>query len=346
MMAMLPKNGAMRFLWIVAWFFGLTVVEAAEPEIRIQFRKLAGSAAEGAAIELAPAGSFADRWMTCPTLLKDGNRYRLWFSSFYDTLHEPGGIGEAESDDGVVWRRANKPALTLGPAGSLDAGQVLAPEVLRDGDRWLMWYTGMPNEGRTSGIGYYRVFLATSKDGHEWHRANNGMPVLDVGPRDSPDEVQAATPSILKTETGYRMWYAAWSPRWNHTICVANSSDGVQWRRENEGQPVRGLSPPIAFGHAVTRYGDDLLMLYMVLKSKPGLYAARSRDGIEWTMISNDPVITPGVAGSFDDTIVGHPCWLRDGERWLIAYGTHQRGPGKIQNWKARIGFAEARIQK
>ena len=116
--------------------------------------------------------------------------------------------------------------------------------------------------------------------------SNDGKPVLDVGPAGSPDEVQAATPIVLRDGDGYRMWYAAWSPKHGHTVCVARSGDGVRWMRENEGRPVSGLSPVGAYGPAVCRVGQRYLLLYTATGAPPGLYAATSEDGLHWTMLN------------------------------------------------------------
>ena len=175
-----------------------------------------------------------------------------------------------------------------------------------------------------------------------WTRENGGKPVIEVGASGSVDEVQAATPSIIKTEDGWRMWYAAWAPSSNHTICVAHSRDGIVWERENGGMPVEGLSPSIAYGQAVCRIGDRYVMMYMALKATRSLYAASSLDGLHWTMLNDGrPAIETGSSGDFDRDVIGHPYLLTVDGMLRAWYTGYECDPGGIANWRLRIGLAE-----
>jgi sucrose-6-phosphate hydrolase SacC (GH32 family) len=269
----------------------------------------------------------------------------MWYSSYFNGNNGLGGIGLAESKDGVSWRREHngKPVLPLGPDGAFDDGQVFGPSVLHDGKQYLMWYTGDAGIKHKSGIFYYQIGLATSPDGVTWTRANGGEPVLGNGPEGSVDEIQSATPCVLREGDGYRMWYAAWAPIPNHTICVARSADGVTWTRENDGKPVEGLHPSIAYGHSVARVGDRYVMLYMALSATRSLYGATSTDGRRWTMLNDGkPVLTTGSGSDFDANIVGHPDLLVEGDTLRAWYTGYQTKPGAVTNWDLRIGLAEA----
>src|SRR5258706_5091607 len=99
----------------------------------------------------------------------------------------------------------------------------------------------MAKDFRASGFGHCGIGNVTSRDGHRWEQSKRGAPVVDLGGPGSPDEVQAASPAVLAEAQGFRMWYAAWSPRRSHTICAARSVDGIRWERENGSEPVRVL---------------------------------------------------------------------------------------------------------
>lgn len=323
--------------------------ENSESAVPMEFKRRRGTKTGGAVLDLGSAGSFDDQWVSCPSVTFDGCRYRMWYSSFYDYSQSPGGrgVGLALSSDGLHWERANdgKPVFVPGPPGSLDDGQVMGPEVLFDGEIYRMWYTGQPRERHASGLGYYRIFLATSRDGEKWTRASDGQPVLDIGPSGSYDSVQAATPSIVRDEHGFRMWYAAWAPNSGHVVCSARSRDGVQWQRDNGGRPVEGLTPRSAYGPAVTRIAGRYVMLYMASGARPDLYGAFSSDGLHWTMAGNgQPVIVRGEADDFDDAIVGHPFLLTKSGRLLAWYTGYRREPNGAFPWRLRIGAAEATL--
>lgn len=304
-------------------------------------RKVRGEGTGGAVLDVGAEGAFDAAWVTCPSVQRVGRAYRMWYSSYFDSRVARGGIAVARSEDGIHWQRelGGRPVLDVGPEGAFDDGQVMGPEVLFDGKLYRMWYTGMSRTRHSSGFGHYRMGLATSTDGIHWQRANSGRPVLDTGPSGSPDEVQAATPTIVKETDGYRMWYAAWSPKHGHTICTARSKDGMTWARDNQGRPVTGLSPAEAYGPAVVRRGESYLMLYMALKSAPGLYAASSADGLRWTMLHDSrPILAPGTTGDFDAGLTGHPFLLANEEGVRVWYTGYER-PSRDR--KLRIGLAE-----
>ena len=312
---------------------------------RLSLQKIAGPETGGAVLDTGASGAFDADWATCPSVIHDGKQYRMYYSACYDANMPRGGIGLATSADGRHWQRSadDQPILEPGHREGWDGGQVLGPEIHYDGKLFRLWYTGMPTKRHSSGIGYYQIGLATSEDGIHFQRENGGLPVLACGPSGAADEVQVATPSIVRENGRFRMWYAAWSPSHGHTICTATSSDGISWQRENEGRPIAGLKPPGAYGHAVCRTGDGWLLLYMAVSAAPGLYAARSADGLNWTPLNEGkPVLTPGDAGSFDDQHVGHPFLLEREDRIQLWYTGYSAARGSTLNWKLRIGFAQA----
>jgi sucrose-6-phosphate hydrolase SacC (GH32 family) len=310
----------------------------------IHFRKIAGTETGGAVLDVGARGAFDAAWTTCPSVLFDGKRYRMWYSSFYESDVGKGGIGYATSEDGIHWKRENQgqPVLEVGPPGSFDDGQVMGPQVLFENGVYRMWYTGMSVHWHSSHLGYYRIGLATSRDGIHWTRGNKGTPVLDVGATGSHDEVQAATPSILREGRGYRMWYAAWAPSFQHTICTATSDDGIHWRRENSGSPVRGLLSGGQYGPTVIRLGSRYLLLYMRNTSETrGLYTATSHDGFNWTALGTDPAIPTGLEPAFDSSLAGHSSFLAVGNRIIVWYTGYRTESDGVLSWKLRIGAAE-----
>jgi len=316
----------------------------------IEFRKVRGPEEGGAVLGLGKPGAFDAVWATCPSVLFDGRIYRMWYSSFYDSHMGVGGIGMATSTDGIHWKRANngQPVLSVGPQGAFDDGQIMGPDVDFDEHLYRMWYTGMASKWGPSGLGYYRIGLATSADGIHWTRAHGGRPVFDLGPPGSFDSVQVATPSVLRVNGKYRMWYAAWSPKTQHRICVADSRDGIHWRRENRGKPVSGLRAPYAYGPAVCRIDGQFLLLYTSSPTLPrGLYAAASSDGFHWRIANGGkPVLPPGSSTDIDGSLTGHACLLKIGHSLKVWYTGYRRERAGIDGWKLRIGLAEMSIGK
>jgi predicted GH43/DUF377 family glycosyl hydrolase len=318
-----------------------------EPPVRIVFKKVIGSGTGGSVFDAGPPGAF-DNWVTCPSVLFDGKVYRMWYSSMYHSKDGPRGIGLATSVDGLNWTRANggQPVFGVGAKGAFDWAQILSPEVYFDGRRYLMWYTGIDGSINPRGFELERLGLATSKDGVHWTRANGGKPVLELGPRDSHDDAQVAYPSVIREGAYYRMWYSAYADKHNHTIVVAHSRDGIHWVRENEGKPVTGLTPAIAYAPSVIRWGGKLLMLYTGGPPSPrpwGIFAAISDDGINWRMINDGETFVPfGEGTDFARDNQSHPFLLPLRDRLLVWYTGFNRGPSRKDPLLFRIGLAEA----
>jgi hypothetical protein len=322
-----------------------------ERPLRVVFAKVKGKGTGGAVFDVGAPGAF-DNWVTCPSVYFDGgNLYRMWYSSMYHSKDGPRGIGFATSVDGLSWKRENggAPVFTVGPKGAFDSAQILSPVVRFNGRVYLMWYTGIDGSQNSTGLELERIGLATSKDGIHWKRANGGKPVLELGPPGSHDDVQVAYPSVIRDGDYYRMWYSAYAVKSNHTIVVACSRNGIHWKRENRGKPVTGLSPSIAYGPTVIRWGRKFLMLYTGGFSTPrpwGIFAAISDDGINWRMINDGETFVPfGTGSDFDKDNMSHPFMLTARDRLLVWYTGFNRGPSGKDPLVFRIGLAETLLK-
>jgi hypothetical protein len=141
------------------------------------------------------------------------------------------------------------------------------------------------------------------------------------------------------------MWYAAWAPRYNHTICRARSRDGIVWARENGGRPVEGLSPSVAYGPAICRVGKQYLLLYMGSNGTTSLYAAISSDGNHWRMLNaGKPIVPPAPPDAFDAGLPGHAWLLAADNRVRCWYTGYRLDDAGVQGYILRIGLAQLTI--
>ena len=112
-----------------------------------------------------------------PWVLKEGNKFRMWYVSATEWAPDPAGgtkavhyytIKHAISDDGLDWQTNDRLCLPY-----LDGEHALArPVVVRDNGRYLMFYSS-----RRLG-GTYRIYTARSSDGLSWTRTQE--PLIDV----------------------------------------------------------------------------------------------------------------------------------------------------------------------
>jgi hypothetical protein len=83
-----------------------------------------------------------------PCVVRDDDRYRMWFAARGERYL----LGYAESDDGLLWSRADDRAGLEPSATGWDAEMVEYPDVLDHGGRRYLLYNG--NGYGRSGIGY------------------------------------------------------------------------------------------------------------------------------------------------------------------------------------------------
>ncbi len=181
-------------------------------------------------------------------VLQDGDTLHIWYRGLADTLPPfgPGGgaIGYATSVDGINWNRQSAPVLQRGPAGEWDANLLLPDAVIKEGNTFKMWFSGGTGEfpfTSSISIGY-----ATSTDGIHWTKYDNPAttaspfqfsdPVLPHGGPGAFDEPIARDPHVLKTASGYEMWYVGGAARGGQ-IGYATSTDGIHWTKY-AGNPV------------------------------------------------------------------------------------------------------------
>ena len=172
--------------------------------------------------------------------------------------------------------------------------------------------------------------------------------MLDVGASGKFDSCQAKYPSILKVGREWWMWYNGRTDDcYTGSIGLAISRDGLNWSKQNGGDPVfkhgrKGTFDSSKVDHpAVLTFNGKYHMWYTAGddRSRYTIGYATSADGIHWQREnSGQPVITPGKQGKFDDRMVLHPAVVRD-NTGLLHIWYNGVGPQK----SFRVGHATSR---
>lgn len=170
----LVNDGARQSLYYMGWNLGLNVPW--RNSIGLAFAKPALDGfvrhAVGPIMDRSPEDPYT---LSYPWVLRerDGS-WRMWYGSH---LSWSGGIADmthavkhAVSDDGISWRRDGQ--VLIGPDGA-GTHAIARPCVIRDGDRFRMWYAYRGD--------VYRIGYAESKDGLAWIRKDH-----EVGIAPSP----------------------------------------------------------------------------------------------------------------------------------------------------------------
>ncbi|MBE3069145.1 MAG: hypothetical protein IMZ66_02805 [Planctomycetes bacterium] len=256
------------------------------------------------------------------TALKDGDRFRLWFS-----WRPKKSIALAESADGVHW---GEPRIVLGPNPATDWEEdINRPAVVRRPDGYHLWYTGQAR-------GHSWIGHATSPDGVAWTRTG-ARPVLSP---DAPwEKVAVMCPDVSWDEAAgrFRMWYSGGEQYEPDAIGHATSPDGRTWTK-HPANPVFRADPASPWEqHKVTacqviRLGEWHVMFYIGFRDRDHaqIGIARSRDGLTaWQRHPANPVIRPG-EGAWDHDACYKPFAILDGSRWLLWYNGRRGGAEQI----------------
>jgi len=188
-------------------------------------------------------------------VLREGGELRLWFSS---TTFPPGivhTIHETRSGDGVTWST---------PTESQVDG-AYAPTVLKDGDRYLMWYADVT-------VDPWVFKFAESADGTEWTTHPEAVIVADQ----AWEADRLFYPTVIKRDGLFMMWYGSYQAHDRHTTAIgfATSEDGRSWSK-HPNNPVFGPNPDREWeSHYTTSQSihtqpDGSLRLYYASRTKP-----------------------------------------------------------------------------
>ncbi len=171
------RVGDVVWLYTIGWTLGVTVPF-------YNSVGLARSEDGGASFTKVSEGPLFSRDRVDPyftassCVLRTDEAWRMWYLSCTGWTSVPEGlrhryhIRHARSDDGVAWRRDGTVCIDYGDP---DEYAISRPSVVRDRDRWRMWYS---HRGPS-----YRIGYAESPDGIAWTRHDDrvGIDVSESG---------------------------------------------------------------------------------------------------------------------------------------------------------------------
>ena len=162
-------------------------------------------------------------------------------------------VGEEE---GKTFRRVfNAPVMGR---SEFDPWMVSTPFVMKEEDIWRMWYlSGLKwDETDENPHSYYHIKYAESANGINWKR--EGLVCIDF----CEGETNIASPSVIKDNDIYKMWYSYVSGA-EYRIGYAESVDGYIWSRKDnevgidaslEGWDSQAMAYPHVFIHEGNKY--------------------------------------------------------------------------------------------
>ncbi len=262
---------------------------------------------DGPIVSLGKEGDFDDMHVFAPTVIQEAGRFLMW----YPGSRGPRNgrffrLGMASGADGKQFEKSpHNPVLEM----SDGEHSILTPCILRDGNgsvvreqgKLRMWFASCAFAKSP----LHTLHETTSADGVHWSTPSAAL--LE----------NVYCPTVLKTDEGYRMWFADVSKRpW--VIRHASSGDGTKWNVTE--RPVLGLSQnwevEILVYPTVLKVDGVYLMWYgsydnAVRRQTTAIGFAASVDGLKWYKLPQNPVLRPDPARPWESNYVGSGCVSR-----------------------------------
>jgi sucrose-6-phosphate hydrolase SacC (GH32 family) len=180
------------------------------------------------------------------------------------------------------------PVFKAGGLGHWDARIRERGWVLREGDRWHLWYTGY--DGTREGL--KMLGYATSRDGLKWAR-HGEAPIYK--------EHWVEDMMVVRHEGTYYLFAEGRGDRPQ----LLTSKDGIHWKREGQLDVRRKDGRPIERGPygTPTAWRENGVWHLFYERSDKGVWLAKSRDLKTWTNVSDEPVLRPG-PGQYDKQLI------------------------------------------
>ena len=175
---------------------------------------------------LGSLGAFDENGVSYPCVVRADEEIRLYYTGWMPTVLTPfqNHIGAARlTGSGTFERISRAPLLDRTDGDHLSLGSC---SVLREHDRWLMWYTSFLAWGEAPGEPKhtYTIKVATSDDGLRWDR--DDLVCIEF---EHTDEHSISRPTVIKADGHYHMWYSTRGGRYR--LGYAVSGDGLRSTR-------------------------------------------------------------------------------------------------------------------
>jgi hypothetical protein len=215
-------------------------------------------------------------------------RYLYYAGMADDLVTEQIGLAVSRADGAFV--RAGEAGLIIrcDEACPWRALRVCNPTVLREGQRFVMYYQGI---GR--GLQHTAIGRATSDDGIDW--VLDDEPLLDlnsmrgVDPALDPERrVGLAEPSVVRDgETTRMMFVYVHDSQPGNSLWQAESSDGRDWSLAAAPVLSGSMFGDFAVHYPQLQLRDDGFKLWFTLRDGvtgvDGIFVAQSQNGVDWS---------------------------------------------------------------
>lgn len=272
-------------------------------------------------------------------VLKIDGKYKMYFS-----IRNNYSIAMTESDDGFNW---NKPTLVIEPRPETGwEDDINRPTVVYKDNVYHMWYSGQTSGKKFTSEVWTDVYLeasmndkgssfigyATSADGINWERYDT--PVIRPTEEWELNSLMCPTAIWDEEKQVFKMWYSGGEWFEPNSIGYAESVDGITWEKYKNNPMFMAKHENIwekerVAGAHIVKMDGWYYLFYIGYEDlfKARISLARSKNGINnWERHESNPIISPGIPGSWESEAIYKPFVLYEPEkdRWIMWYNARK----------------------
>lgn len=183
--------------------------------------------AEKSVLSLGEKGAFDENGTSYPYIVTHEGQDYLYYTGWIQGIHVRwyNDLGLAVSADGQRFERLSRSPLPL--RNNEDFIGIGSSCIIKQGKRWLMWYTRFDRWGSKPGEyeHYYNIKHAVSDNGITWQQVSS-RPCIDFA---DSTEYAIAKPCVIALGDYFVMWYSYRGKFYRPGMAV--SQNGVHWER-------------------------------------------------------------------------------------------------------------------
>ncbi len=241
-----------------------------------------------------------------------------------------------------VSNSVDTPILALGSDGKFDDAGIMPTSIVRDENKWLIYYNGWTLKGKYPFTSFNGAAIRKNEDS-TFEKLSDKPTILFAN---DIDPISTFAPFVLKEQKGWKMWYVS-CRKWEkldsgmkhfYHIRYATSNDGLNWQRDghvcidfqNEWEYAIARPCVVKINHLY-----HMLFSYRASKTKP-LYQmgmAVSKNGKDWTRLDKEFEFEPS-GENWDKDMQCYGVLFEANKQWYMLYNGNHYG-------KTGIGLAK-----